>query len=175
MTTWPGWGLHKLTGSGQAVFRAKPPTFDMPSVLKFSYSYDVPLDGARHCWATCPEYWTRSSGAGRPTAFGKFTRAARCPSPSNGGTPLPTYGPQRANLTGMPRATMATIGSTTFSPILGVPISRPVYSRELPRTTASFRRRSPLRLIYRSQVVPAVERARGRAFGIAPGSPQRLQ
>jgi hypothetical protein len=79
-------------------------TFDIPAMLKFSYSYDLPIGRGRAFWTDMPRLvdyiiggW-KTSGiwqirSGWPLQF--FTL--------NGGTPLPTYGPQRPNFVGMPR------------------------------------------------------------------------
>jgi hypothetical protein len=78
-------------------------SFDIPTVLQFSYTYDLPvgrgkaflrdmpraLDAAIGGWKT-NGVW-RVSG-GRPLAFSTYD-----------GTSLPTYGGQRPNLTGVPK------------------------------------------------------------------------
>jgi len=78
-------------------------TFDVPAVLKFSYSYDLPfgrgklfgssmprwVDGIIGGWKTNGIWQMRS---GWPLQF--FV--------SGGGIPLPTYGPQRPNFVGKP-------------------------------------------------------------------------
>jgi Carboxypeptidase regulatory-like domain/TonB dependent receptor len=79
-------------------------TFDIPAMLKFSYSYDLPLgrgkafggdmprwlDGIIGGWKTNGIWQIRS---GWPLQF--FV--------SGGGVPLPTYGPQRPNFVGKPQ------------------------------------------------------------------------
>jgi hypothetical protein len=77
-------------------------TFDTPSVLKFSYSYDLPFGRGREFLGGMPRLldyviggwktngiWQVSDG--RPLAI----------TVSNGGTPIPTYGAQRPNITGV--------------------------------------------------------------------------
>ena len=79
-------------------------TFDVPSDLKFSYSYDVPLGRGKALLGNMPRVLDAVIGgwktngiweihSGRPLSFSTL----------NGGTPLPTYGPQFANLTGTPQ------------------------------------------------------------------------
>ena len=76
-------------------------TFDTPSVLKFSYSYDLPFGRGRALLGNMPRVldlliggwktngiWSISDG--RPLAI----------TVSNGGTPIPTYGTQRPVITG---------------------------------------------------------------------------
>lgn len=79
-------------------------TFDTPSVLKFSYSYDLPFGRGRAFLGGMPRalnlfvggwktngIWMISDG--RPLAV----------TVSNGGTPIPTYGSQRPNIVGTPK------------------------------------------------------------------------
>ncbi|MGA2646729.1 MAG: carboxypeptidase regulatory-like domain-containing protein [Candidatus Sulfotelmatobacter sp.] len=79
-------------------------TFDVPSVLKFSYSYDLPIGRGKALLGDMPRaleavlggwktngIWQISDG--RPISF--FTL--------NGGTPLPTYGYQRPDIVGTPK------------------------------------------------------------------------
>jgi hypothetical protein len=79
-------------------------TFDVPAMLKFSYSYDIPIGRGKGLFGNMPKVLDAVIGgwktngiweihSGRPMQF--FTL--------NGGTPLPTYGPQRPNFDGMPR------------------------------------------------------------------------
>ena len=78
-------------------------TFDLASVLKINYSYDLPVGRGRALLNNMPRaldiiiggwktngVWTFQDG--RPLSF----------SVSNGGTPIPTYGAQRPNMTGKP-------------------------------------------------------------------------
>ncbi len=78
-------------------------TFDVPFMLKFSYSYDLPIGRGKAMLANMPRVLDAIVGgwktngiwqihSGRPISF--FTL--------NGGIPLPTYGPQRPNLVGTP-------------------------------------------------------------------------
>jgi hypothetical protein len=79
-------------------------TFDVPAMLKFSYSYDLPIGHGKALLGNLPRWvdgiiggW-KTNGIweihdGRPLQF--FV--------SGGGEPLPTYGPQRPNFVGMPK------------------------------------------------------------------------
>ena len=78
-------------------------TFDIPVVLQFSYSYDLPIGRGKRLLGNMPRLvdaivggW-KTSGVwrmadGRPLSFTLFD-----------GTSLPTYGAQRPNLVGKPR------------------------------------------------------------------------
>jgi len=79
-------------------------TFDTPSVLKFSYSYDLPIGRGKAWLGNMPRVLEAIVGGwktngiwlisdGRPLAV----------TVSNGGTALPTYGAQRPNIVGTPR------------------------------------------------------------------------
>ena len=78
-------------------------TFDVPQMLKLSYSYDLPVGRGKAFLGNMPRALDAIVGgwktngiweihSGRPLSF--FT--------ANGGTALPTYGPQWANLVGKP-------------------------------------------------------------------------
>jgi hypothetical protein len=79
-------------------------TFDTPSVLKFSYSYDLPIGRGKSLLGNMPRVLEAIIGGwktngiwlisdGRPLAV----------TVSNGGTALPTYGAQRPNIVGSPK------------------------------------------------------------------------
>ncbi len=78
-------------------------TFDIPYVIQFSYSYDLPFGRGRRFLGNMPGWanailggWTTNGiwriADGRPLAFGVAD-----------GNPLPTYGGQRPNIVGTPR------------------------------------------------------------------------
>jgi len=79
-------------------------TFDVPAMLKFAYSYDLPIGRGKMLGGNMPRFLDAIIGgwktngiweihSGRPLQF--FV--------SGGGVPLPTYGPQRPNFVGMPK------------------------------------------------------------------------
>jgi hypothetical protein len=79
-------------------------TFDIPYVLQFSYSYDLPVGHGRPFLGNLPRWADTIIGGwktngiwriadGRPLSF--FL--------TDGGQPLPTYGSQRPNLVGTPK------------------------------------------------------------------------
>jgi hypothetical protein len=79
-------------------------TFDIPYVLQFSYSYDLPVGHGRSFLGNMPRWADMIIGGwktngiwriadGRPLSF--FL--------NDGGQPLPTYGSQRPNLVGTPK------------------------------------------------------------------------
>jgi Carboxypeptidase regulatory-like domain/TonB dependent receptor len=79
-------------------------TFDVPVMVKFSYSYDLPIGRGKAFGNDMPRFLDAIIGgwktngiwdihSGRPLQFFVL----------NGGTPLPTYGPQRPNFVGEPK------------------------------------------------------------------------
>jgi hypothetical protein len=79
-------------------------TFDVPALLKFSYSYDLPIGRGKAFWSDMPR-WVDGIIGGWKTN-GIWQMRSGWPLQlfvSNGGVPLPTYGPQRPNLVGMPK------------------------------------------------------------------------
>jgi len=52
-------------------------TFDVPQMLKFSYSYDFAHRARQALLGNMPRVLDAMIAAGRPTAFGSSTRAAR--------------------------------------------------------------------------------------------------
>jgi len=79
-------------------------TFDTPSVLKFSYSYDLPIGRGKALLGNMPRVLEAMIGGwktngiwqiadGRPLAI----------TVSGGGTPIPTYGAQRPNFVSTPK------------------------------------------------------------------------
>ncbi|HXW92801.1 MAG TPA: TonB-dependent receptor [Terriglobales bacterium] len=96
-----GWALQDPTNPSS---ERSLSTFDVPSMLKFSYTYDLPIGRGKAFLGNMPRVlealvggwktngiWQISSG--RPLSFFTF----------NGGTSLPTYGPQRPNFVAEPR------------------------------------------------------------------------
>ena len=79
-------------------------TFDIPSVLKFSYSYDLPLGRGRAFFGNMPRALDLLIGGWKTNGIWQITDGRPLPiTVSNGGTPIPTYGTQRPNLVGIPR------------------------------------------------------------------------
>ena len=119
-------------------------TFDIPSVLKFSYSYDLPFGRGKALLGNMPRVLDAIVGGwktdgiwqiadGRPLAI----------TVSNGGTPLPTYGTQRPNIIGTPKRNYGPDWQDNFfanPDVFQAPA--PFTLGDAPRTIASVR--SPL-------------------------------
>jgi hypothetical protein len=79
-------------------------TFDIPSVLKFSYSYDLPLGRGKAFLGNMPRAVDLLIGGWKTNGIWQIADGRPLPiTVSNGGTPIPTYGSQRPNLVGVPK------------------------------------------------------------------------
>jgi hypothetical protein len=101
--SWAG-GFDSLQDPNKPELERSLSTFDIPYVIQFSYSYDLPFGHGRAFLGNMPRWadliiggwktngiWRISDG--RPLAF--FL--------NDGGQPLPTYGAQRPNIVGTPK------------------------------------------------------------------------
>jgi hypothetical protein len=118
-------------------------TFDVPQMLKFSYSYDLPIGRGKALLGNMPRVLDAMIGgwktngiwelhSGRPLSF--FT--------SNGGTSLPTYGPQTAELVGKPERSHGSDSywvNNYFSNPQVVQVPAPYTLGNAGRTTGSIR------------------------------------
>jgi Carboxypeptidase regulatory-like domain/TonB dependent receptor len=124
-------------------------TFDVPAMLKFSYSYDLPFGRGRAFGTGMPRLldyiiggW-KTNGiweihSGRPLQF--FV--------SGGGVPLPTYGPQRPNFVGKPQRNYGSdsvwvnnfyANASNTLPNSSIQAPAPFTLGNAPRTTADIR------------------------------------
>jgi hypothetical protein len=95
-----GWALPD---PNRAYLERALSTFDIPSQLKLSYTYDLPIGRGRAFFSNMPRPLDLAFG-GWKTA-GVWTIHDGFPlqfTVESGGTPIWTYGPQRPNLTGPP-------------------------------------------------------------------------
>ena len=135
-------------------------TFDIPSVLKFSYSYDLPFGRGRAFLGNMPRAIDAVIGGWRTNGIWQVTDGRPLPiTVSNGGTPLPTYGSQRPNIVGHTATQLwRRLAGQFFHESPGLPTSGPVHSRQC---TADHCRRPLTAHIYQRLVdhqgVPAVQ------------------
>ncbi len=124
-------------------------TFDVPALLKFSYTYELPIGRGKWLGGDMPR-WVDGIIGGWKTN-GIWQMRSGWPLQlfvSNGGVPLPTYGPQRPNLVGTPKRNY---GSDTFwvndffanagdnSPNGAIQAPAPFTLGNAPRATADIR------------------------------------
>ncbi|MFZ0296241.1 MAG: TonB-dependent receptor [Candidatus Sulfotelmatobacter sp.] len=101
--TWLG-SFTSLQDPNKPYLERSLSTFDIPSVLKFSYSYDLPFGRGKALLGNMPRVVNAVIGGWRTNGIWLISDGRPLPiTVSNGGTPLPTYGSQRPNLVGTPK------------------------------------------------------------------------
>jgi len=101
--TWLG-SFTSLQDPNKPYLERSLSTFDIPSVLKFSYSYDLPFGRGRMLLGNMPRALDLIVGGWKTNGIWQITDGRPLPiTVSNGGTPIPTYGSQRPNLVGIPK------------------------------------------------------------------------
>jgi len=79
-------------------------SFDIPYVLQFSYSYDLPVGHGRAFLGNMPRWADLIIGGWKTSGIWRISDGRPLPFFLNdGGQPLPTYGAQRPNIVGTPK------------------------------------------------------------------------
>jgi hypothetical protein len=78
-------------------------TFDIPYVVQFSYSYDLPLGKGRAFLSNMPRWAELLIGGWKTNGIWRIADGRPLTFSVNDGVPLPTYGDQRPNLVGTPK------------------------------------------------------------------------
>jgi hypothetical protein len=79
-------------------------TFDIPHVVQFSYTYDLPVGHGRAFLGNMPRALDAIVGGWKTNGIWRISAGRPLTvTVANGGTPLPTYGSQRPNLVGTPQ------------------------------------------------------------------------
>ncbi|MBZ5650801.1 MAG: TonB-dependent receptor [Acidobacteriia bacterium] len=79
-------------------------TFDIPYVLQFSYSYDLPIGRGRAFLGNMPRWADMIIGGWKTNGIWRISDGRPLPFfLDDGGQPLPTYGSQRPDLVGTPK------------------------------------------------------------------------
>lgn len=98
--TWTG-GFTSLQDPNKPYLERSLSTFDFPSVLKITYSYDLPFGRGRMLLGNMPRALDLVIGGWRTNGIWQISDGRPLPlSVSGGGVPIPTYGAQRPNVTG---------------------------------------------------------------------------
>jgi hypothetical protein len=98
--TWTG-SFTSLQDPNKPYLERSLSTFDYPSVLKFSYSYDLPFGRGKMWLGNMPRALDAVIGGWKTNGIWQISDGRPLPlSVSGGGIPIPTYGTQRPNVTG---------------------------------------------------------------------------
>ncbi|MGA9979945.1 MAG: TonB-dependent receptor [Candidatus Sulfotelmatobacter sp.] len=98
--TWTG-SFTSLQDPNKPYLERSLSTFDYPSVLKFSYTYDLPFGRGRMLMRNMPRALDAVIGGWKTNGIWQISDGRPLPlSVSGGGIPIPTYGNQRPNVTG---------------------------------------------------------------------------
>ena len=98
--TWTG-SFTSLQDPNKPWLERSLSTFDIPSVLKFSYTYELPFGRGKTFLGNMPRVLDMLIGGWRTNGIWQISDGRPLTlSVSGGGTPIPTYGTQRPNITG---------------------------------------------------------------------------
>jgi len=116
-------------------------TFDTPSVLKFSYSYDLPIGRGKLLGGGMSRALDLIVGGWKTNGIWLISDGRPLPiTVSNGGTPIPTYGGQRPDLVGVPRRNYGPDWQASFFANPEVFVQpQPFTLGDMPRTISSVR------------------------------------
>jgi hypothetical protein len=78
-------------------------TFDIPNVIQFSYSYDLPFGRGRMMLGNMPRWAEAIVGGWKTNGIWRIADGRPLTFSVADGNPLPTYGGQRPNLVGTPK------------------------------------------------------------------------
>ncbi len=78
-------------------------TFDIPTVLQFSYTYDLPVGRGRMYLSQMPRALNAVIGGWKTSGIWRLSGGRPMPFSTYDGTSLPTYGSQRPNLVSTPK------------------------------------------------------------------------
>jgi hypothetical protein len=78
-------------------------TFDIPHVIQFSYSYDLPFGRGRMLFGNMPRWAEAILGGWKTSGIWRISDGRPLAFNVSDGLPLPTYGTQRPNLVGTPK------------------------------------------------------------------------
>jgi hypothetical protein len=79
-------------------------TFDIPQVVQFTYTYDLPVGRGRAFLGNLPRALDAIVGGWKTNGIWRISAGRPLTvTVANGGTPLPTYGSQRPNIVGTPQ------------------------------------------------------------------------
>ncbi len=101
--TWEG-SLTSLQDPNKPWLERSLSTFDIPHVVQFTYTYDLPFGHGRMFLGNMPKALDSIIGGWKTNGIWRISAGRPLVVTVGGcGTPLPTYGCQRPNITGTPR------------------------------------------------------------------------
>jgi hypothetical protein len=98
-TTWLG-GITSLQDPNNRHLERSLSTFDIPRVLQFSYTYELPIGRGKAIGGNMPPALNAIIGGWQTNGIWRFTDGRPILLGLSGGQSLPTYGAQRPNLLG---------------------------------------------------------------------------
>lgn len=98
-TTWLG-GITSLQDPNNRHLERSLSTFDIPRVLQFSYTYELPIGRGKAIGGNMPTVLNAVIGGWQTNGIWRFNDGRPILLGLSGGQSLPTYGGQRPNLTG---------------------------------------------------------------------------
>lgn len=101
--TWEG-SLTSLQNPNKPWLERSLSTFDIPQVVQFTYTYDLPIGHGRLLLGNMPKALDAIVGGWKTNGIWRISAGRPLVVTVGGcGTPLPSYGCQRPNITGTPR------------------------------------------------------------------------
>ncbi|HEX4486280.1 MAG TPA: hypothetical protein VH088_08455, partial [Terriglobales bacterium] len=100
--TWLG-SLTSLQDPNKPYLERSLSTFDIPSVLQFSYTYDFPVGRGKAILGNMPRVAEAVLGGWKTSGILRTSAGRPLVMTLSDGTSLPTYGAQRPNIVGTPR------------------------------------------------------------------------
>ena len=100
--TWAG-SFSSLQDPNKPQLERSLSTFDIPYVIQFSYSYDLPFGRGRAFFGSMPRWAEAIIGGWKTNGIWRIADGRPLAFTVADGNPLPTYGTQRPNLVGKPK------------------------------------------------------------------------
>jgi outer membrane receptor protein involved in Fe transport len=100
--TWLG-SLDSLQDPNKPFLERSLSTFDIPHVIQFSYSYDLPFGHGRPFLGNMPRWAELIIGGWKTNGIWRIADGRPLAFQVADGNPLPTYGTQRPNIVGTPK------------------------------------------------------------------------
>ena len=138
-TSWLG-GIISLQDPNRPYLERSLSTFDIPHTLQASYVYALPVGRGRRFLGNSPRIVDGILGGWSTNGIWRLRSGRPLAPTTSDGTSLPTYGPQRPNLTGTPKRNHGHDWIDNYFTNPGVFVLPPLYALgNSPRTIGSVR------------------------------------